>query len=181
MKIIYTILSILLFTSVGQAQRKYLTKQGQVSFFSSTPVEDIKADNNQVLSVLNSDNGQIAIAILMKSFSFEKSLMQEHFNENYVESDVYPKAMFKGNVQDFKNFNTGKHQVEIIGDLTIHGVTQKKKITATFVKTENAVALEGEFMINILEFGIDIPAAIINNIAKEVLVSFELDHKPYGK
>lgn len=181
MKITYIILSLFFCSSISQAQGRYLTKQGHVSFFSNTPVEDIKAENNQVLSVLDSGNGKIVISILMKSFMFEKSLMQEHFNENYVESNQFPKTTFKGDIQDFGNLKKGKHHVLIHGDLTIHGVTQKATIESVFVKSENKITLTGQFHIKILNFGIDIPSAVANNIAKDVAISFELNHKPYKK
>lgn len=181
MKIKHIIPIFFLLTIVSHAQGKYLTKQGSVSFFSSTPVEDIKVENNQVLSVLDSGSGKVAIAILMKSFMFEKSLMQEHFNENYVESDKFPKAVFKGGVQNFDRLKSGENNVTINGNLTIHGVTQKVEIKAVLSKLKEQIALSGEFSVKIAEFGIDIPSAVTNNIAKAIAVSFELNHKPYEK
>ena len=94
MKEIYIIIINLLLLNCVSAQGKFLTKDGYVSFFSHSVVEDIKADNNQVLSIVDSETGEIAIQLLMRSFMFKKALMQEHFNENYVESYKYPKATF---------------------------------------------------------------------------------------
>ena len=96
------------------AQKQYFTRQGYVSFFSHTPVEDIKADNNQVLSILDLETGEIAVTMLVKSFTFEKALMQEHFNENYVESDKYPKASFKGIITNLEAVKNGDVTVAII-------------------------------------------------------------------
>ena len=181
MKTIYTILGFLFLTITSQAQGKYLTKQGDISFSSNTPVEDIEAENNQVLSVLNTKDGTIGIAILMKSFMFEKSLMQEHFNENYVESDKYPKATFKGTIQDYNTYKTGTHKVLIHGDLMIHGVTKKVEINATLTKEKQQILLNGTFPIKITDFKIEIPSAVTNNIANTVDVSFKLNHKSYTK
>src|SRR5690606_1745103 len=93
--------------SLVQAQNNYFTKQGYISFYSHTSVEDIKAENNQVLSIIDFETGDIAITLLMKSFQFEKALMQEHFNENYIESDKYPKANFSGRIQNIKDVLEG--------------------------------------------------------------------------
>ena len=93
MKKLILFIAVVLITNNGFSQGKYLTKEGFITFFSHTLVEDIKADNQQVLSIIDSDTGDIAIQLLMKSFMFKKALMQEHFNENYIESDKYPKAL----------------------------------------------------------------------------------------
>ena len=86
-----------------QSQEQYLTKNGAITFFSSTIIEDIKAENNQVLSIIDASKSKMAISILIKSFLFKKALMQEHFNENYLESDKFPKATFKGDILNFNN------------------------------------------------------------------------------
>ena len=86
------------------SQDKYITKEGYISFFSHTIVEDIKADNFQVLSVIDTKNGDIAIQLLMKSFIFKKALMQEHFNDSYVESYKYPKGTFRGKIENFSEY-----------------------------------------------------------------------------
>lgn len=164
-----------------QGQEKYLTKQGYASFFSSTPVEDIKGENNQVLSIIDTGSGKIAIAILMKSFMFEKSLMQEHFNENYVESSVYPKATFKGDINNFSSLAMGENNVTITGNITIHGVTKKTEIKAVLVKSKASIKVTGSFPIVIGDFNIEIPTVVTNNISKTVDVTFDFDHKLYKK
>ncbi|GAA4271588.1 YceI family protein [Aquimarina gracilis] len=181
MKPIHILLYFFLSTTFTFGQSKYLTKQGYTSFFSSSPVEDIKADNHQVLSIIDSSTGAIAISILMKSFMFEKSLMQEHFNENYVESDKFPKATFKGEIQGLQDLNTGQQEVTIKGNITIHGVTQTIETKATVNKTDEAISVNGSFPVKVADFGIKIPAVVVNNIAEVVEVTFELDHKPYIK
>jgi len=181
MKTIYTVLICFIFTSLISAQERYLTKNGSITFFSSTPIEDIKADNNQVLSIIDASSGKMAISILMKSFMFKKALMQEHFNENYVESDKYPKATFKGSILDFDTILSIKNKAKVTGTLTIHGVSKEVTIEANFVKSKEAIDVDGEFILNLADFNIKIPAVVSKNIQENIKVSFNLNHKPYNK
>ena len=179
MKLLYILLFSCLFYNTSQGQEKFITKQGYTSFFSHSPAEDIKADNNQVLSIIDTSTGDIAISILMKSFLFEKSLMQEHFNENYVESDKYPKALFRGKILNINELGKKKQTVTIAGDLTIHGVTQNIQTQAEIIKKEDNISLNGNFPVTVADFNIKIPRVVIKNIAKTIKVTFEFDHKPY--
>ncbi|SEK50540.1 YceI-like domain-containing protein [Aquimarina amphilecti] len=181
MKSIYILLFTLLFSAISFGQGKFLTKQGYTSFFSATPIEDIKAENNQVLSIIDTSTGTIAISILIKSFMFEKSLMQEHFNENYLESDKYPKAIFKGQILDFDSVNENENPVTIVGDITIHGVTKKIETKGIISKKEDNIILNGDFIVKVADFEIEIPSVVSNNIAESIKVTYELDHKPYKK
>ena len=130
MKLVYSILICFLFIGTSFGQEKFMTKSGVVTFFSSAPMEDIKADNKQVLSIINTSTGEMAISILMKSFMFKKSLMREHFNENYIESDKFPKSIFQGRIENFNSIGNEKKKIEIKGTLKIHGVSKKIKIQA---------------------------------------------------
>ncbi|MBQ4819411.1 YceI family protein [Aquimarina sp. MMG016] len=181
MKTLNILLCLLCFSMLSHGQQRFLTKQGYTSFFSSSPMEDIKADNNQVLSIIDTSTGTIAISILMKSFQFEKSLMQEHFNENYVESDKYPKAVFKGQIANFEGLNNNEQEININGNITIHGVTKQIQTTAKIIRTDKNISLKGKFPIEVADFDIEIPSVVVNNIAKTIEVTFELDHKPYNK
>src|SRR5437868_4715809 len=100
---------VMLILSTGQlfAQKVY-TKNGNISFFSKSPIENISANNNQVMSVLSVPTGEMQFSVLIKSFHFEKALMEEHFNENYLESNKFPKAIFKGAVLDMSKINLAK-------------------------------------------------------------------------
>src|SRR5450432_4078697 len=101
----------------------YMTRTGFIGFYSKTSFEDIKAENNQVYAVIDAGKKNIAFAVLLKGFVFTKELMQEHFNENYVESDKYPKATFSGTCSgDMDLAKDGTYQIVIKGDLTLHGV-----------------------------------------------------------
>jgi len=179
MKSYYILLFFSLFITVSNAQEKFITKKGSASFFSHSPLEDITADNDQVLSIVDSSTGNIAISMLMKSFAFEKLLMQEHFNENYVESDKFPKAIFKGKIENFSDLDSSKQEVIVKGILTIHGVSKNIETKAQLHKQENNITLDGDFPVAVADFDIKIPGIVRNNIAKIVKVTFALDHEPY--
>jgi hypothetical protein len=183
MKYFYTLIICFLLANTANAQDKFLTKSGKVTFFSEATMENIEAENNQVLSIVDSKDGAMAIAILMKSFLFEKALMQEHFNENYVESDKYPKATFKGKIEDFETTYSSatKTEVTVKGTLTIHGKSKEVTIPALFLKKDNAIVMSGEFFVTLSDFDVKIPTVVAKNIAKKIKVSFDFNHSLYKK
>ena len=172
MKNLKILFVLFLLSQTIQAQ-KYMTQNGVISFFSSTPVEDIEAVNNQVSAVLNAENGQIATALLMKAYNFEKALMQEHFNEKYVESEKYPKSTFKGQIVDFDKSSLSEKpsKVKIVGQLTIHGVTQDIEVEGDLSKNKDIVGLVFDFDVDVADYNIDIPGPVKEKIAKTIKVS----------
>ncbi len=124
--------------------QKFFTREGKVSFYSGAPVEKIGAYNSKATAVVDAEAGNMEFAVLIKAFQFEKALMQEHFNENYMESDKYPKALFKGQVTDMDKVNlskNGEYPVNVKGSLTIHGVTKEVEVPGKFtVKDGNMTA-----------------------------------------
>ena len=180
MKRISTLLFFALLLSVFslQAQDRYLTRTGHIKFFSSTPIEDIEVNSNKVLSVLDLAKGQVAHDLLIKSFEFEKKIMQEHFNENYMEFGKYPKSTFEGIFivpEGLKSATDGEYQLEVKGDLTIHGITKSiDAVTKATVKDgEITCALACNVMVK--EFDIKIPNVVVKNIAEMVEVTAEFD------
>lgn len=167
--------------TAGYAQ-KYMTRTGKVTFFSSTPVENIEAFNNEMASVLNASDGSFIFQVPIKSFKFEKSLMRDHFNENYMESDKYPKATYKGEVIDISSVNfskNGTYKVNTKGSLTIHGVTKSINVPGTVtVKGDNAT-INTVFSVSPKDYGIEIPKLVEGKIADniEVTVNSILDKK----
>ena len=164
------------------AAQKYYTKNGSISFFSKTSLENIKADNNQVMSVLNAQTGEIQFSVLVKSFRFEKALMEEHFNENYLESEKYPKATFKGNITDMSRVSLatdGMYTVSVTGDMTMHGVTKKLSTTGTITIKGGKVSAVSKFFVKLADYNISIPNLVKDNIAEsvEVTVSSNFDQK----
>lgn len=180
MHYIHLCVVIVLFPLLGNAQDRFITRQGFISFYSHTPVEDIEAVNNQVLSIVDLNSGAVAVSLLMKSFQFEKALMQEHFNENYIESDKYPKANFEGKITNLSDILSGDNGVAMIaGDLTIHGITRPITMEGKLDITEESVRFEGSFMVTVADYDIKIPSIVARNIAKEIKVTCVLEHEPY--
>lgn len=178
------IIIILVTSKVMFAQEKIFTRSGTLSFFSETTVENIEAINHQASCILDTQTGEIAVSAQMKGFEFEKALMQEHFNENYVESHKFPKATFKGKVVGFSSLNFSDETpktVELTGTLTIHGVDKQIKANATISKAEDNYTAETKFKVSPDDFDIKIPKAVINNISKEIEVSVHLQLEPYAQ
>lgn len=178
-----TIVTILLFTltTALSAQTKYFTRNGTVTFFSSAPMEDITAENYNATAVLDAETGAVEFSILMKSFNFKKALMQEHFNENYVESDKFPKATFKGkvlNMDDIDLSKQGSYPAKVEGEMTIHGVTQKIAPEGTIVVKGEQVILESKFIVKPEDYKIEIPDVVREKIAKEIEVTVKTDLEP---
>jgi len=184
MKILSTL--ILIFTlAIGTAQaQKFITKTGHVRFFSSTPMEDIEAHNRQVNSALDQQTGDFVFRLLMKSFQFEKALMQEHFNENYVESDKFPNATFTGKVTNIKDIDfakNGVYNVMVEGDLTIKGVTKKVSEKGTFEVKDGKVIGKSTFNVLVEDYGIKIPGAVAKNIAKSIQIDVDVNLEKLAK
>jgi len=158
-----------------QAQDKFLTRSGSVEFFSTTPVEDIKATNNQVSSILKTSTQEIVFNVLMRSFSFKKALMEEHFNEKYVESEIYPSAKFKGKIVDEIDFSQdGEYEnVEVKGTMIFHGV--EKEITVNgniIVDTEKEnISCSSKFIINPEDYKIEIPSLVRDKISNSIEIT----------
>lgn len=177
-KIITISLIAVLFSIEGQAQ-KFMTKTGFIRFYSETPIETIQADNKQVNAALDSQTGDLVFKVLMKSFMFEKALMQEHFNENYVESDKFPNATFQGKVTNISGIDfskPGTYDAAIEGDLTIHGVTRKISEKGSFeVKAGDKVQGKSKFMVKPADYDIKIPGAVVKNIAESLEVTVDVE------
>ena len=181
MKIFTTLFCSFLFVAVSISQERYLTKNEAINFFSKAPIEDITADNNQVLSIIDATSGKMAISILIKSFMFKKALMQEHFNENYLESDTFPKATFQGIILNFDTLKDAETKLKVKGILTIHGISKEKTIEANFKRTKAAIIVDGDFIVALDEFNVEIPSVVEKNIAKQIKVSFNFNHTLYKK
>ncbi len=181
MKKTFLLLLVLLPVALS-AQQRYISRNGHISFFSHAPIEDIEANNNAVSSVLS--NGEIAFEVPIKSFVFPKELMQEHFNSNYMESDKFPKASFKGTIVDFNKVDlkkNGTYNVEVDGNMTIHGVTNKVKTKGTLTVKDNNINAKTTFPISIKDYNISIPTLVVQKIAEVVQVTVDINYQPYTK
>lgn len=168
------IIVLMLTTPFYMSAQRYLTKNGDVAFYSKTPIEDIEAHNNQVNVAIDFADGSMAFRILIKSFVFEKALMQQHFNENYMESDKYPTSVFNGKIKDHKKIDlakNGSYPVEVSGDLTIHGVTQKVTTKGTIEVRGGVVVGKSDFSVKLKDYKVKRPRAVAEEIT--ISVSFE--------
>jgi polyisoprenoid-binding protein YceI len=180
MKKLCTLFFICLLTNVGFSQSKLFTKTGTISFSSVSALEKIQAINKKVLGIIDVANNNIEFALLIKGFEFEKALMQEHFNENYLESDKYPKATFKGKFDVEKlsiNINeTTQQTMAVSGVLQMHGVSkniQTKAIVNTKAGTASATC---QFSILLSDYNIKIPAINKNNVNNQVQIQINLNN-----
>ena len=167
--------------SPSVAQSRFIDRAGEVHFFSASPIENIEAFNKQALSVLDIKTGEILAVVLMKSFEFKKSLMQEHFNENYVESDKYPKATFKGkitNLEDVDFTKDGKYVLKVDGEMSLHGVTRPVSTKAEAIITNGVIQAKAEFYLVVKDFNIEIPRLVVNNISDKILVNLKFRYQP---
>lgn len=172
------LLFLLLITAIqfSANAQLYITKTGFAGFYSKTPFEDIKAENNQVVAIIDADKKTLAFSMLLKSFTFRKELMQEHFNENYVESDKYPKAIFKGSFTgavDPAKQQPGTVQVE--GTITLHGVDKKISMPATLEFKNNMLVGTAKFQLVPQDFNIKIPSLVSDKIAKFIDVEIKVE------
>lgn len=161
--------------------QKYMTRNGYIGFFSHTAMEDIKGDNNQVASVLDISTGGIVFQVLIKSFHFDKALMEEHFNENYLESEKFPKSTFNGKIMNLAEVDftkNGTYNVTVEGDLTIHGVTNKVSAKGTLEVRTDGISASSRFNVVPEDYKIEIPGIVRNNIAKSIEITVTMKYEP---
>ena len=164
--------------------QKYFTRDGHISFSSEAPLESILATNDKAASVIDVESGRIEFAVLIKAFQFKKALMQEHFNENYMESSKYPKATFKGKIENISKVDFGQdgnYEVTVDGDMTIHGVTNAFNTSATINVNDGVISAQAQFVAEVASYAIKIPGVVRENIAKEVEITLEAEYQPMTK
>jgi hypothetical protein len=154
--------------------QKMLTRSGEIKFEASMPAfEEIAAKNNTVSCILDESTGDFVALVLVKAFKFKSPLMEEHFNENYMESSKFPKATFKGKIANFdaKKLSATKSTYDLEGDLTIHGVTKKIKTKINLVLNGSKINATSAFMVKPQDYNIEIPSLVKDKIAENVKVS----------
>lgn len=181
MKILASLLIITFSCIQATDAQNYLTKNGKISFFSKTNLENIDAVNNQVVSIINSQTGNIAFSVLITGFLFKKALMQEHFNENYMESEKYPKAGFKGIIADISKVNftkDGSYNVIVTGDLNMHNATNKITVPAVIMVKTGKISASTSFKIKPDDYKITIPKIVEGNISKTIEIKVDCNYIP---
>jgi hypothetical protein len=180
-KLILLIVLYFAFILAATAQT-HVGKNIKVSIFSSTPVEDIKASSNAGTAVLILEKQELAVQIPIKSLAFDKKLMEEHFNENYMESDKFPLARFKGNIEpkiDWKK--DGDYQVTAKGTLTVHGVAQARTIQGRISIKNGIISLNSSFDVACASHKIEIPSLVFTKIAEVIKVTIQGTLTPLTK
>lgn len=165
---------------MGWSQR-FKSTESNIRFFSDAPMEDIEATNTSSTSIIDTEKMTMVIVVPIRSFEFQKKLMQEHFNENYLESDEYPKAVFKGKITGWDGSNANELPAKAEGTLEIHGVTNDVTIEGMLTKEGDELRLSTEFAVRLEDYDIEIPKAVFYKIAEEVVVTASFSYSPYTK
>ena len=178
-------LSLLMIIGLSEAQaQKYFTREGKISFYSDTPIEKIEAHNQKATCVLDVESGRMEFAVLVKAFQFEKALMQEHFNENYMESGEFPKSVFKGQIANADGIDfskDGTYEVTVEGELTIHGIAQTVSTPGKITVAGDKISATAKFETKPENHGIKIPSVVRKNIAEVVQIDVNVALEPFKR
>lgn len=164
--------------TTGAFAQKYMTRTGKISFNATAPnsPEKIEAVNNEVANILDAATGDVVFQVLVKSYKFERALMQEHFNEKYMESDTYPKSEFKGKIMNLSDINftkDGTYDAKVSGKLTIHGVTKDVSTTGTITVKGNTLGMKSKLTVKMADYKISVPAVVADKVGKEAIITIE--------
>lgn len=160
--------------SRGAEAQKYASEKGYIRFYSKAAIEDITATNQKVTALFDAGNGSIAFVVPINQFVFAKALMQEHFNEKYLESDRYPKSTFQGQVVGFDTELVAEQSVKAQGKLTIHGVTREVTVPGVIRRVDKGLQMTSTFIVELKDYKISIPRLMWQNIAERVEVTLDL-------
>ena len=177
-RILVLMLAVIAFAFTA-SDKSYLCKNGHVEFSSSTPMEQIFAQTDQAVSKINASTGAVEFGILVKSFKFKNALMEEHFNENYIESVKFPKASFKGKITNLTAINfdkDGEYPCTMEGEMNIHGVAKQMKVSGKMKVAGSKPTAVADFKVTPQDFGIKIPDLVKEKIAKEISVSVKFNY-----
>lgn len=178
---VFFLFGFVLFCTLANAQDRFYTKNGKVNFYSETPLEDIEAKNNSSVAVLDSKTGSLQFSLLVKGFEFKNEEMQEHFNEDYMESDKFPKAEFRGSVLNNGSVNyrkPGTYNVQVKGLLTIHGSTKEVQTNGIIKVDTDNLKTSSTFHITLADYGIKIPKLVNDKIAKTIKITVDAKLDP---
>ena len=170
-----------MWSKFSYSQHKYFTKSASITFDSRLDsFVPIKATNNSTSAVFESDNGDIAVLAQVKGFNFKNSLMQEHFNESYAESDIYPKSVFNGKIRDWNTIQLSENPTEVFieGDLTIHGVKQKITQPGKIWRSSKSIIGESNFNVELVDYDVKVPKVVRSNIAEVINVNVSVQLNP---
>jgi hypothetical protein len=172
------LVSLIFFSSTSVCAQKFSTEAGKISFFSDAAIEDISAENTMVGSLFNSTTGELVYIVKIKDFIFPKALMREHFNEKYMETEKFPKALFTGKLKGFDVNAKGEQDVTASGKLTMHGITKDIQVPGTIQFDGGKAIMKAKFIVKLADYNIKIPKLVWQNIAEEIEVKIDFVYKP---
>ena len=165
-------------SSFSVCAQKFSTEKGNISFFSDAAIEDISAENTMVGSLFNSSTGELVYIVKIKDFVFPKALMREHFNEKYMETEKFPKALFTGKLKGYDVNAKGDQNVVATGKLTMHGVTKDISVPGTVAFESGKATMKAKFIVVLKDYDIKIPKLVWQNIAEQIEVKIDFVYKP---
>lgn len=180
----FAFIFLLFFVLTEVDSQRFFSKNASVRLYSNTPLEKIDGSNNASSTVMDIGTGNIEFATLINGFQFEKALMQEHFNENYMESGKFPKATFKGKLEDLSQITwnkNGTYKTNAIGKMTIHGVTRDIQVPVELIVKDQALQGMSKFKVKCEDYGIKIPSVVKDKIAKEIEITVNSNYQAMKK
>ena len=179
MKKLSLLLAAVIISLVGFSQDLYQLTKGSIKFYSEAPLENIEAVNEKSKSVLNLAKKQVAVVIPIINFKFESALMEEHFNENYMDTEKFPNGKLQGTInEDIDLTKVGEYDVTITGKLTIHGVEKERTIPVKLKVEKNKILANSKFDVKVADHDIEIPKIVFQNIAEVVEVTVNFEYEP---
>lgn len=161
-------------------QDSYACKNARINLYSSAPIEDIKAVSTAGASIYNAASDELAFSVAIRSFQFDKSLMQEHFNSDYMESDKFPRATFKGKLQEHIDVTKdGTYPIKVSGALSVHGITQNRTVPGTISVKNGVISMTSEFIVKCADHHIDIPQIVFHHIAESIQINVSATYNSY--
>lgn len=180
MKAVAICLVLFLSPAYLQAQ-KFISEKSSVTFFSKATIEDIAARNEKAVCLFDPSTGDVAFSVPISEFQFEKSLMKEHFNEKYMETEKFPKGSFQGKISGYTAGVSGSQQAKATGKLTLHGVTKEVEVPGVVEWKDNRIILTSKFLVKLEDYDVRIPTILFRNIAESVEVTIDFTLMPYEK
>ncbi len=178
-KLVVFAITLFLFLTKSEGQI-YMADSCRINFFSAATIEDITADNTSAKPVMSSATGDIQISLTNEDFVFKKKLMQEHFNEDYMESDKFPHTIFKGKVNEKVDYNKdGVNNVTVTGTMDMHGVKKVITIPGTLTIQGGVIFIKTKFDVKVADYKIKVPSLLGNDIAESVAITVNATMKPY--
>jgi hypothetical protein len=172
------IVVLIVFVAINVNAQKYRSSSSKISFLSETALEDIFGESKKSNSALKADEKQIAILMKTNTFVFKNPMMQEHFQEDYIECEKFPNASFNGDILgDFNVKKDGEYNVTVKGKLTIHGVEKERDVKGKIIVKKGIVRVEAKFAVKLTDHGVKVPTVVLKNIAEVVEVSINITYK----